>query len=227
MLTFKSTEIPIEDLKLYFGGTQVRVHEVDKPPRWLEFQDAKSGGLFFTEGQGKPVVIARRPEVLLEQVFPVGFFNSKESVLFGYRIPVRQVTKGIHRNNYCLEGIETILKERGLFAVESATFKVVLQSLSNKRAVPYSSELFNSLFEKPKYFKVSEAYVAIKGKKAFARALSPNFALVPHPHNKDFLVFRHEHPVAELVSKNKIKILMEEFRQECLGFFPQQGATVI
>lgn len=225
MLAFKSTEIPIEDLRLYFSGTQVRVHEGDKPPRWLEFQDAKSGGLFFTDGK-EQVVMKRSPEVLLEQTFPVGFFNTKDSVLYGYRIPFRQVTKGIGKNNYHLATMESLVKETGLFSVDNATLKNLLQTLGSKR-VYYNSELFNMIFEKSKYFTISESYVAIKGRKAFARALSPNFAMVPHPHNKDFLIFRHEHPVAELVSKTKIKILTEAFRRECSEFFTNQGATVL
>lgn len=228
MLAYKSTDIPIEDLRLYFGGTLVRVHEGNKAPRWLSFQEAKSGGLYFNSDSqpGQLLVMKRCPEVLLEQCFPIGFFNTKDSVVFGYRIPVRESRKGINRGNYNLQTIESILNQNGLFKVDSMVLKAQLQALSQKR-VAFSTELFELLFEKSKYYTISEAYVAIKGKKAFSRALSPNFALVPHPHNKDFLVLRHEYPVAELVSKNKIKILMEEFRQECLNFFPNQGATVI
>jgi hypothetical protein len=225
MLAFKSTDIAVEDLNLYFSSTQVRVHEEEKPPRWLQFLTAKNGGVYFTDGKDD-VVIKRSPSLILEQRFPVGFFNTKDSVLYGYRIPSRNVTKGINSHNYKLLGIEHILKDNGVFSVDTASLDAALQHLTKKRVI-YAPDLFDSIFESPKYFKISEAYVAIKGRKAFSRALSPNFALVPHPHNKDFLIFRHERPVAELVSKNKIKILMEEFRQECLEFFPTQGATVI
>jgi hypothetical protein len=225
VLAFKSTDIAVEDLNLYFSSTQVRVHEENKPPRWLQFLTAKNGGVYFSDGKDD-VVIKRSPDLVLEQRFPVGFFNTKDSVLYGYRIPARNVTKGINSHNYRLLTIENILKDNGFFSVDSEALKAILLRLTQKRVI-YTPDLFESIFENPKYFKISEAYVAIKGRKAFSRALSPNFALVPHPHNKDFLIFRHERPVAELVSKNKIKILMEEFRQECLEFFPTQGATIV
>jgi hypothetical protein len=225
VLAFKSTDISVEDLSLYFASTQVRVHENNKPPRWLQFLAAKNGGLYFSDGKDD-VVMKREAGVVLEQRFPVGFFNTKDSVLYGYRVPARNVTKGINGHNYKLLRIESILKDNGFFAVDSQPLKEILQYLTLKKVL-YTPDLFGSIFENPKYFKISEAYVAIKGRKAFSRALSPNFALVPHPHNKDFLIFRHERPVAELVSKNKIKILIEEFRQECLEFFPTQGATIV
>ena len=77
------------------------------------------------------------------------------------------------------------------------------------------------------YFSLSEAFVALKKKKAFARALSPNFVLAPHPQTKDFLIFYNKIPVAELVSKTNIKILVKEFRNDCCEFFNIEGIKIV
>ena len=224
MRLFKATDIPVADFNLYFGGCYVRVHEEGKAPRWLCFDGIKGNGMYFDGGN---VCIGRSAKVLLEERFPVGFYNTKDSVLYGHRMPIRQVTKGLARSNYSLRPVEKLVKDLGVMKDASSKLSLAFTSMDSKARVTWSSAMFNGVFENPRYFSLSEAYVAMKKKAAFARALSPEFALVPHPHIKDFMILRHELPVAELVSKNKVRILMEEFRQECMDFFPDRGAMVV
>lgn len=225
MLLFKPKEFSQHDLSLYFENTIVRVHENGKPPRWMSFVEGGKEGITFSEC-GKKISF-KKDDILLEQIFPVGLFNTKTTVLFGERTGARQVTKGICKNNYSLLSMEKILSNSGMFKSTNASLTLALHTVSSQARSFYSSEIFNLIFEKPRYFSLEEAFAAIRTRTVFSRALSSEFALVPHPYSKDFLIFRNDIPVAELVSKKKIKIIVEEFRQECFDFFVNEQSREV
>jgi hypothetical protein len=175
---------------------------------------------------GKYVFVKSSNEkATVEWHFPTGWYNTKKSAIFCMRMPKRQYLKGISANhNMEFLPAESMVKD--YVVTTNANIQALLQVLGKVASITNPATM-KATFDNPTYFGFEESYIVMKEKKAFARALSPDFALLPHPSSKDFTIFCHDLAVAEVVTKNKIKMLLPHFKSECFDFFQKEGISVV
>ncbi len=235
-MIFKIDDFRTSDFDLYFKGSIVCLIHPDEKKEWVHYHGYGSGGYFFRrEGASGPLTekeAINRTQIKKYRIdvrFPVGFYNTKQSVVYGERIGARQNTKGLHAgHNYSLAPIELFLFDAGVFKETTSLSKVMRGVQLSMSEGELTVRLANEAFENPKYFTLPEACLEIRSRRAFARAISPLFAITPHHTNKDCLVFYHDIPVAEVVSKTyKVKVLVEDLRPELMHCLQQQGATFL
>lgn len=219
------------DMNLYFNGTIVKVSKDGKTSEWVKFNGFTNEGHYFVNSKGDTYHInsGEHPNAYIEWMFPTGWFNTKKSAIYFERIPKRQYLKGIQNNgNFRMTTAESIAKECGLLkASKDSTpeMQEILSCISEEAKVHFNVELLKSALEG--YPTYEDAYILMKSRKVFSRALSADLSLLPHPKTKDFVVMCHDFPVAELLTKNKVQMLVSEFKPECLSYFQHQGVSVV
>lgn len=222
-----------DDFGLYFKGTMVRlVPPANKgKPQWLNYNGLYPKGHNFggdtPRDPGQTVSRQMFNKLYkIEVKYPVGLFNTKQSVILcertGARYPYKGLSSSSSHGNYAVVHLEQVIRE---FVDLPQAMKDYLQL---HRKLSFSVDLANTCFEDPKYFSLHEAVAQIRSRKFFARALSRDFALLPHYAHKDFLIMYRRLPVADLVSKSlKIKIHNQALRREVGEFFGAQGAQIV
>jgi hypothetical protein len=220
-----TTKGPGSDMGLYFNGTFLKVSKDGKEEAvWAMYGNSGGFHSFTLEDKKKMTIPHLDPNAYIEWEFPTGWFNTKKSSVFCSRLPKRQNHKGInHGVNYRMLEAAQLAKKMGILVGEQ---KDVLSAVVTEGIISESFTETISIFKTP-YPSLPEAYVSLRTKKAFSRALSNEIILMPHPQSKDFLVFVDTTPVGELVTKNKVKLVLEEFRPECAPFFQSIGVTVV
>lgn len=210
------------DFDLYFKKSYVHVIPPNGKPEWMLYEGWHPEGYVFSRGTRKRLVVNAKAfeQYQFDVYFPTGFFNSKDSVVFVERRGLRQNMKGLHgTNTICLTAIETIVQD---LMSENTTLAVVLR-VSPKLSVQFCNEVLES----PEYPELDKAKRQIRSGRVFARALSNSLALVPHHQTGDYMIFMRWHPVAELLSRNRIRILVPDFRPELVDFFAPRGLEFI
>lgn len=219
------------DMSLYFNGTYVRVSRdgVEKA-EWSKYSGMHpSKGHVFARPSETFYVPVGHPKAYVEWIYPTGWFNTPKSAVFCQRVPRRQYSKGLSSSgNFRVTTAESLAKEYGFLKTDDPKLSELMGFLVLDAKVHMSVEFINSIFDGfPIYPGLEECYLLLKSKKVFSRALSPDFSLVPHPQTKDFLVFYDDMPVAEMLTKNKIKVVVPDFKTECLEYFHKEGITVV
>lgn len=216
---------------MYFKNCLVRLISPEGKGQWVwcDGQVPKKGYQFRTANEVSSAFYVNKVEFKkwkIETRFPVGFFNTKQSVVFGDRVGKRQNSKGLYfQQNYFLTTMEHLVSEAGLTRGASEHVNLGLVYSGKIKICP---ELANFVFEQQKYVSLQEAFAQLRGKRVFARALSKDFAIVPHHELKsDYLIFLGHNPVAELLSRTKVRVVVPEFLQELANFFIPQGAEIL
>lgn len=230
-MLFKINDFPNNDFDLYFRQCLVYLIDPEGKGSWVWYEgfEPRSGMYRFQTGKSVTTIFqvdkTQIKKYKIESRFPVGFFNTKESVVYCTRKGMRQNYKGLYLDhNFFIEGMEGLLMPY----MKGFTDKQTMGVYALNKAAKLSPDLANAAFENPKYSPLVDALVGIRSRKVFSRALTPDFAITPHHVNKDYLLFFHTVPVAEIVSKaNKVKVLVEDFRQELVDLLEPQGATVL
>lgn len=215
-------------MKLYFNHNYVKVAADGKSKSvWALYQGFDGVNHIFKMSDGKPMSIAQQhPSATVEWKIPTGWFNTKKSSVFSERMPKRQYYKGISAgHNVQFTTAECMAKE--CVKVKDEKALGLLSSLSSSKSFILNPTTVGEIFEGGGYYGFEAAYMEMKAKKVFARALSEDFAMLPHPTSKDFLIFCHDVPVAEVVTKSKIKTLIPNFKPECSQFFQKEGIAVV
>lgn len=223
---------PGADMNLYFLGTMVKVSpDGEHDPVWMKYHGPHKaeGGHQFEQADRKFISVPfKHPSAYIEWQMPTGWFNYKKSALFCERIPKRQYLKGLSKNaNFRMLTAEQICQEMGLFVTTDMELSAALKFVVHVSNVMFNIASIDEIFSKPIYPSFEDAYILLKSKKVFSRALTPELSLVPHPSTKDFVVLCHNIPVAELLTKNKLKMFLPEFKPECLAYFQKEGVSVV
>jgi hypothetical protein len=215
------------DMMLYFNSTFIRVSKDGGKPEWAQYQGSTGAGHLFRLEENSPFPVPYGdPKTFVEWVFPTGWFNTAKSAVFCERVPKRQYLKGIHTGaNFSISTAESIANECGMLTPLTPEDVETLEAVKVKLNI--NTKFIKELFEKSVYPSVEEAYVAIKSKKAFSRALNPELALMPHPASKDLVIFCDDIPIAEMVTKNKVQMMLPSFKPECSAFFTEKGISVV
>jgi hypothetical protein len=210
----------------------MRLIHPDGKPEWVWCDGWDGKNFIFRRGDKKTSTFTidktQIKKYSVDVKFPFGYFNTKKSTIFCQRSGARQNSKGLANGaSIQYHTMESIIIHSGIMSgVQSRAVLRGIELSSNESRL--NPELVNASLEEPKYFSLSDALVQIRSRKVFSRALSPHFAVVPHHANKEYLMFFHESPVAEIVSKtNKIKVLAESLRPEITSLFEPQGATIL
>lgn len=235
MAIFRTTDFPAEDFSTYFAGTIMRLIGLDGKGQWLKFiQYEKPLGYHFcsehkVSRHSKCCVYFDNTtfaKMSIDITYPTGYRNTKKSVVYGERLGLRQSYKGLYSNhNYCLTPIESIISELGMLNTATAPQLVGIKEYSKYSQL--TPHLANFIFEEQRFLCLHDAWAALRTRKVFSRALSPNFALVPAPTHRDFLIFLRQMPVAELLSGSKIRVFVKEFQDEIKEFFSPHGTTFL
>lgn len=223
------------DMCLYFNTCYLKVAVGGINPQWASYHGCNNGDHHFKVGKGSGenlLVPHGDKKTYVEWYYPTGWFNVKKTAIFCERLPKRQWHRGIKPgSNWSCTSAESIAKDAHLLTPADPTDKSaqeVLDSIKSEgKLAAYNSGFFTEIFESPVFTTVEEAYIAVKSKKAFCRALSKSWALIPHPHTKDLLIFLHDFPVAEMMTKTKVHALEAPFKPECQAFFLEKGITVV
>ena len=223
---------PGSDMNLYFHGCIVKVStDGVKDPVWMKYHGphTSEGGHAFEQVDKKVIYVPlMHPKAYIEWFFPTGWFNTKKSSLFCERIPKRQYLKGLHTQaNFRVASAEKLCHDLGFMSSKDESLGKALQQVLHEGKTVFNLGLVDSTFNKPVYPPFEDAYILLKSKKVFSRALTPDLSVVPHPSTKDFVVLCHDVPVAELLTKNKLKVFLPEFKPECLAYFQKEGVSVI
>ncbi len=89
-----------------------------------------------------------------------------------------------------------------------------------EQAKDITPKVANAVFETPYYPVWGLALAQLRAKKAFARALTPELMMMPHPASReDFLLFFNDMPVGEVVSKSKLRVLVPQLQEELEAYF--------
>lgn len=220
------------DMLLYFSGNFIKVSvDGEKPPIWAKYGGCNSSkGHTFTGAKETFYVVPKDPKAYIEWFCPSGWYNTKKSSVYCERIPKRQYYKGISNGHSIkFSSAESLAKEFGFFNTKDPETLEIMKELTVFSKVPTTVGEMESMFgdSSQHYPSLEESYVLLRAKKMFARALSSTLAIVPHPQTKDFIVFCNDVPVAELVTKNKVKVVVPEFKHECLDYFTKEGVSVV
>lgn len=223
----------LNDCNTYFLGTMVRLIDPDGKGIWVWFDGYHSGkkGYQFNEGgkRDAPKVFyidkTQIKKYSIEVLWPIGFYNTDDSVIHFQRRGTRMAYKGLCPSySVQVSSIEKIL--HGALSPWPATIDALMK-LRLKEVKDFNPAIMKYVDE-AKYLPLKEAGITLRKKGAFARALSKDFSLVPHHIHKDFLLFFHDTPVAEVLSKDyKIKMLVKEFTPETREFLEPQGAQFL
>lgn len=233
VMILKTTDFPGHDFDTYFRHTIVRMISGAGKAAWLYYLGQLSPNQYHFNGlnnnkRNGPVLVVPKEEFKnwkTEIVFPFGYFNTQGSVMFCQRIGQRQNSKGLCNQNYSTKPIIRIMRDWGFF--KDLPIEAVIKFEKAETEMALTPLLANLMFEDSRYFKVPDAHGQIRSGKALARALSPQFALVPHNQTRDSFIFLREWPVGVLLENNKIKVLIKEFRQELVDFFAPKHYKVI
>lgn len=233
------------DFELYFKGSFFKLIPPESNGEWVYYEGQENipGSWVFRRKLGNP---PRRPspakpetfpkdfflllsktqwkKSFVDVVFPVGFFNTRTSVVWCDRTGSRQNFKGLKLgHSWSMESMERIVKN----TFSGPENEAARSLLSSHCTVSLTPDFLSSTVEAPKYPSLQDALIQVRSRKTFSRALSPHFAVTPHHANKDYLLFFFDTPVAEIYSReNKVKTLVEAFRQEITSLLEPQGAKV-
>lgn len=228
-MKIKIKEISHSDMSLYFEGTYARVLREGKPPVWASYSGSSGeSGFLFSDGEHSYTVSG---STIVESTFPVGFFNREDtkSVMYGERISLRQNNKGLHfGKNYQLFCMETLAADWGILKCESTKLAQGIQYwLKEVQATKgINGTVLTQMFENSKYPSPQDAFNQVKNQIYYTRALSQDFALMPHSQNDNLLVFHHKLPVGELESKWKLKTIIPQYKHELKKFFEPKEVSV-
>jgi hypothetical protein len=214
------------DMNLYFNHTFLRLVQPNKEPRWVRYHGFNGDGHDFQFSDGHHEIVPTRSSVVLDWWYPTGWFNMKKSAAYFERLPKRQYQKGLSfGQNIQMRSAEAIAKELGMLHKNSLDTEMEYIMMEGKYTI--SLDLLESIFQNPVYPSLEESYVAIKSKKAFCRALNKDLLLIPSPTNSDCLVLCHQVPIAQMVTKSKVQVMLQEFKPECSAYFQKQGVSVV
>ena len=228
MSLFKIKDLTSGDFDLYFKGSLIRLLLEESKPEWVWYDGCTPEGLQFRRSNlaNSKFYLGKKEfqKYQVESKFPTGLFNSRTSVVLCTRIGQRQNLKGIQLStNFFAETLEDILYKQ---LVTSDPMGKAL-SFSAKKS-HFSPEVANFLFENPRYLSLKDAIIQLRSRKAFARALSSEYALLPHTTGNNFLVFYRDLVVAEVFSKmNKVRPLRSEFTQDLQELLVPQGGNFL
>lgn len=228
----KLSSLEPNDIGLYFNSSMVRVCGLDPEPRWYQFCGFLGpDNTFILKGEkGTKSIEAAvwKKSLSFHSIFPHGFFNFKNTSYYCSRIPVRNVSQGLSKNNYHMESAEEIVNGFGfpkyLSPAAAAHFQQVLLPASRFKTTPAN---LNLLLEPPQYPKdVKKAFDEVRRGAAFSRAITSTIALFPHPSTKGCLIMFGESPVGECTTPDIIVPLMPEFIQELKDVFSPHALLV-
>lgn len=232
MLKTKLSALNTQDIGLYFNSSFVRVQGLDPEPSWYHFDGFINGdGTFLLNGNnGKREVAAAewKKSVVFHSLFPHGFFNYKSSTVHCSRIPIRNVSQGLSKNNYSIQSAEEIVSEYGFLKSLSEGvqqhFKNVLLPAARFKWTPKD---LNGWLESPKYPEnVDKALDEVRRGAKFSCAINSSVAAFPHPAAKGSLIMFDLSPVGECVDPKKVVCLMPAFLQELKDVFIPKGIAV-
>lgn len=232
MPKLKLSSLNENDINLYFNNSCVRVFGLDAQPRWYGMHGFGGQYDLLLKGEEGVKTIPKeiwKKSVLFQSVFPHGFFNYKNSTVHCSRIPVRNVSQGISKNNFLMESAEELVHgfgmTRGMTAEKAAHY---VASIMTPSRIKLSAALLNKLFEPATYSKdVTKAMDEVRRGAAFSRALSSSMALVPHPCTKGSLVIFDRMPIGECIDKGIVHSLVKEFVQELKDMFVPFNIQVV
>jgi hypothetical protein len=225
-MLYKTTDFPPEDFMMYFRNNLIRLVGPDGKAEWVRYDGADGPRQQFRRAREDSSIFLLDKTTFkkykVDVRFPFGFFNTKTSVVLCERIGQRQNNKGLMDGvNFSASPMETIVYKA--VKGEEMDMKIAYGIQWAVKQFSLTPSLANFMFEESRYVPLTEAMIQIRSRKAFARALSPSLALVPHHQCKDFMVFYHDLPVAELLSKDKkVKVLVKDFHDELTNLLAHQ-----
>lgn len=222
---------PGSDMMLYFNHCIVRLAvNSTATPQWAKYNGYGPKGHMFTVAGAQVIVAASAPGAYIEWTYPRGWYNTQKSAVFCQRIPRRQYQKAFSAGNFRVTSAEDIAKDVGMFNTKDEKILSMIGcvhlegKIGHQLSVDFVSKTFNPFVGFPS---LEEAYVQMKSRKVFSRALSSILSLFPHPKTNDFIVFCNDMPVGELLTKNKFKLIVPEFKPECYDYFQKENVTVV
>lgn len=232
MAELKLSTLSNDDIGLYFNSSYVRVLGLHETRRWHRYKGfSKDGSLSFEYATKDIVTLPQdvwKKQLIIDSKFPVGAFNFRKTVLFGTRIPVRHVGQGLSGQNFKLTSAEELYWDlpfaRNLPSEVATFFQVNMLKESKPK---WFGKILDELFEQSTYPKdVAKAIDEVRRGAAFARALTRELSVMPHPSSKGVLVFYDQFPIGECLKAGTIQALYSEFFIELHDFFSSHNISI-
>ena len=232
MPKLKLSTLTNSDMEKYYYGGVVRVLGCGGAPVWMGYRHMKGdGSLSLWPSKGKELIIPQeewKKKLMFHSIFPVGFFNYKDTSVFCSRIPVRNVAQGITGQNFNIELAQGLCLDSGFTTAMPEKYRTHFQQMvAKKKHLTPTADVCNELFEPAKYSSdVIKAMDEVRRGAIFSRALSKDFALMPHPTQTGCTVYHGKFLIGESTTPNKVRSVHPAFKQELMDFFIPRGIPV-
>lgn len=232
MAKIKLSSLNREDIGLYFNNSIVRVLGIFDKPTWCLFEGMNHHSTFIFKVNSKERKDFPSDQIrkhgIFHVMFPTGYANYRNTSVFLERKPLRSPTHGLITSNYSVETAETLLYNYGVMSgLTQAASTHFVSSILKENKFKFQPQSFQEVLEPIKYSTdVKKALDEVRRGAFFSRALSDNFALLPHGSKKGSTIFYRRFPIGECVIPGVVTTLVTQFEQELKDFFLPHGLSV-